>query len=184
MQRRQFLSSVVGGVAGGLPLTARGDAPEAPHAEPAAAATSAQALEYGAPLFALTLADGREIRAESIVARRTYTGLLAGVPNDEINEREVNELKEMCHRAFLVEDSVIIPPAMTAYESNDLHWNEYPPIFVAAQFFCSQDPDGSINFSTLAVGWFQTSLQPLIPDDILAAIKQLDWANLARDFVF
>lgn len=184
MQRRQFLSSVVGGVAGGLPLTARGDAPEAPHAEPAAAGTSARALDYGAPLFTLTLADGREIHTESIVARRTYTGLLAGVPNDEINERELGELKEMCKRALLVEDSVIIPPAMTAYESHDLHYDQYPPIFMAAEFYCSQDPDGSINFSTLAVGWFQTSLQPLIADDILTAIKQLDWANLAHNFVF
>ena len=55
MQRRQFLSSVAGGVAGGLPLMARGDAPEAPHVEPAAAAPSIQALEYGTSLFALTL---------------------------------------------------------------------------------------------------------------------------------
>ena len=183
MQRRQFLSSVVGGVAGGLPLTARSDAPEAPHAEPAAAGASAQALNHGTPLFTLILADGREIHAESLVARRTYTGLLAGVPNDEINERELSELKEMCNRSFLVEHSVIIPPAMTPHESHDLHWDQYPPIFVAAEFFCSQDPDGSINFSTLAVGWFQTSLQPLIADDILAAIKQLDWTNLAHDFM-
>ena len=184
MQRRQFLSSVVGGVAGGLPLTARSDVPEASHAEPAAAGTPAQTLDYGTPLFTLTLADGREIHAESLAARRTYLGLLAGVPNDEINERELSELKEFCNRALLVKDSVIIPPVMTAHESHDLHWNQYPPIFVAAEFLCLQDPDGSINFSKLAVGWFQTTLHPIIADDILAAIKQLDWANLASEFMF
>jgi hypothetical protein len=186
MQRRQFLSSVVGGVAGGLPLTARGDAPQAPHTEPAAAAPSAQALEYGAPLFTLTLADGREIRAENIVAWRTYMGLLAGLPNDEINERELSQLKEICNRALLVEDSVIIPPAMIAHESDEQNWNEYPPIFVAARFFSSRDTHGGScgRFSALAVGWFQTSLHPLIPDDILAAIKQLNWTNLAHDFMF
>ena len=184
MRRRQFLSSVVGGVAGSLPLAARGEAPDAPHAKLATAGRSAQSPEYGVPLFTLTLADGREICAQEIFACRTYRGLLAGVPNDEINERELSELKETCHRAFLVRDSVIIPPAMIPGESPDQNWNQYPPIFVAAQFISSLDPHGEINFSTLALGWFQTSLQPLIADDILAAIKQLDWTNRAHDFVF
>lgn len=184
MQRRQFLSTVAGGVAGGLPLTARGDALEAPARRTRGSRDVSAGTRIGTPLFTLTLADGREIHAASLVACRTYTGLLAGVPNEEINERELSELKEMCHRALLVQDSIIIPPAMTAYESHDLRWNEYPPVFISARFISLQDPDGSINFSTLAVGWFQTSLQPLIADDILAAIKQLDWANLARDFVF
>lgn len=182
MRRRKFLSLVLGGVAGWLPLAARGAAPEQSYRGPEGAARSTQTPDYWEPLRPLTLADGREVHVQEVVACRTYLGLLAGRPNDEINEQELGQLKQFCKRAFVVEDSIIIPAVMIPRGFGGEIWNEYPPMFVAALFRSvggARHKHG--DFSELSVGWFQSSLQPLIPDDTLAAIRNLDWTNLAHD---
>jgi hypothetical protein len=41
--------------------------------------------------------------------------------------------------------------------------------------------DPSQTYSVLAVAWFQPDFEPLLSEAALAAIKKLDWAQLAED---
>jgi hypothetical protein len=179
MRRPQFLSSAFGGVAGGLPVAARSDPPH-PRGGPEAAAPSAQTAGLGAPFQTFTHSDGREIHVEQFAVRHTYWGL-AGHPYADDNAAAVITLKKFCKRAFAVKDSLILAPSMLPCESGGENWDAYPSIFVAALFLSSGRPhhlDGS--FSKLVVGWFQSSLLPLFPDDTLTAIQRLDWRKRAR----
>lgn len=180
MQRRTFLSSALGRVAGVLPRAAGRAAPERPHREPSVA-QPAPIPDYWEPLLTVTLAGGRAIRLEKIAARRTYLSMISGRPDDSIQQHTLDELKDFSKRVLDVEDSIIIPPAIVAREHAGEVWTEYPPAFVAALFFSIGGARRGGMFSELAVGWFQPRLHPLMPDDILAAIQKLDWTNLACD---
>lgn len=181
MQRRKFLSSILSGAVGVLPVGVRGEAPEPSRREPEAAAPPAPVPDYWTPLLTLKLADGRDIGVHNIAACRTYSSLILGRPDDSTNEAVLDELREFCKRVFVVEDSIIIPPVTVRRQSGGENWNEYPPVFAAALLWSTGGARRDGMFSELSVGWFQSSLQPLIPDAVLAEIQKLDWTSLARD---
>ena len=181
MQRRKFLSSVLGGAASGLPLATACAAQEHAHRGVEIAARSAERPPCDAPLLTVMLADGRKASVNNIAACRTYMGLLAGRPSEDVNEWELDQLKQFCKRTLAVEESIIIPPVMIPRESEGESWTEYPPVFVAALLCSIGSARQNGVFSELAVGWFQPSLHPLFPEDILTAMQKLDWANVAYD---
>jgi hypothetical protein len=130
----------------------------------------------------IELADGAAIYADMIAARRTYLGLIEGIPNDRMNERMIDGLKIMCKRAFCHDRFVVLPPVMTPREFNGKSWKALPACAIGGLFRSIRTVrDHSKTYSLLAILWFQESFDPLISPQALALMQQLDWAQLAED---
>lgn len=134
-------------------------------------------------MLSVRLDDGTTIYADEIVARRTYLGLIEGVPNDSINERMIDELKLMCGRAFYVDRCVVLAPAMTARQIRGKPWRALPSSALGG-LFRSVRPvrDPNKTYSMLAILWFQDDFEPLLSREALASMQQLNWARLAQDY--
>src|SRR5579859_1399438 len=134
-------------------------------------------------MLSVRLDDGTTIYADKIVARRTYLGLIEGVPNDSINERMINDLKMMCGRAFCVDRCVVLAPRMTPRQLKDRPWMALPSSALGG-LFRSVRPvrDRNKTYSMLAILWFQEHFEPLLSPESLASMQQVHWARLAQDF--
>ena len=134
-------------------------------------------------MLSIQLGDDTTIYADGIVARRTYLGLIEGVPNDAINERMIDDLKSMCSRTFCVEQCVVLAPSMTTRQYRGKSWRALPSSAIGG-LFRSLRPvrDRNKTYSRLAVLWFQNAFEPLLSRETLQAIQQLHWTRLAEDY--
>jgi len=117
-----------------------------------------------------------------IIAQHTYRTLIEGIPSERLNERIVNDVEELCKRVFFLERCIIIPPTLSPREFRGKSWRALPPVLIAVLFRCLPIRYPGHVYSELAVAWFQSSIEPLISEQILPLIQKLDWARHAKDF--
>ena len=134
-------------------------------------------------VLTIELADGHSIHAQRIAAQLTYRRLIEGIPTDSLNEEIVNDVEELCKRVFFLERCIIIPPTLSPREFRGKSWRELPRVLIAGSFRCFKPVRHAGHvYSALAVAWFQSSLEPLVSEQVLPLIQKLDWARHAEDF--
>ncbi|MBC6456596.1 hypothetical protein [Actinomadura sp. HBU206391] len=136
----------------------------------------------------IKLNSNRSIQLTSLEVFPTYGGLLAGYPSARINDRLLARL------ARPLEDGsppvhVITPPRShpgTRSERPPLGPEErLPAVYCRGHFQASpidkKRDDGFLD-SFLTVVWFQDDLAAPIADFVTAAVADLAWEGLAKDY--
>lgn len=156
----------------------------------------------------ITLSSGREIALARLEQWRTYTGMLAGVPNRESNGRIIESARAVALQHGLEGTSpYLVPPqptpidlvrtseswlkatGMTAEQSaardRASHFERLPAVTCVAVFESDKlaKPD-SEPYSSLTVIWFQEDFALPLDAQVLAHIQSLDWETLATDWIW
>jgi hypothetical protein len=154
----------------------------------------------------ITLNSGREIRLARLEQWRTYAGVLAGMPNREMNGRVIEDARAQALQHGLQGAApVLLPPrvipieprphsaeylrrtGLTAEQSaardQQRHYEQLPAVVCVAVF----DSDGlnkpdAEPMSSLTLFWFQDEFALPVDAEVLAQIQALDWETLATEW--
>jgi uncharacterized protein (TIGR02996 family) len=143
----------------------------------------------------LPLRSGRTITLQELDQQMTYIGLLAGVPNREMNDHTIADALREAQR-FCVADARphLIPPPLRDYfrEPGDMqritarfpdHVPDWLPMVRCIGSFKdvvkARDPNRDL--SVLTVVWFQDEYALPILEPALSQLRELDWDSLATD---
>lgn len=122
----------------------------------------------------LTLNSNRIITLESIAQRKTYSGMLAGLPNSKINdmiiESAVMQTNKQRHTV-----AHLIDPVRTNHELHGKPYERIPAICCNAFFDSGPKKFTNNDLSFLCIVWFQEEFAMPIADDILSKIMAVDW---------
>lgn len=138
-------------------------------------------------LARLVLASGRSVDLAELRFSSTYGDLPAGYPCPPVNDLLIRGLVRAAERAHPGTPVHLVPPPR---EYPDQYPGGLGPVEVLPAVACSGtfrstalDPvhDPVLYRSRLTVVWFQSS--PTLPSgcDMDPALRDLDWAGLARD---
>ncbi|GGY29818.1 hypothetical protein [Streptomyces djakartensis] len=138
-------------------------------------------------LARLVLASGRSVDLAELRFSSTYGDLLEGYPCAPVNELRIRGLLRAAARAHPGTPVHLVPPPR---EYPDQYAGGLGPVEVLPAVAClgtfhstALDPvhDPVLYRSRLAVLWFQST--PRLPSgcDAESALRDLDWAALARD---
>ncbi|WP_461082900.1 hypothetical protein [Streptomyces deserti] len=138
-------------------------------------------------LSRVVLASGRSIDLCDLRLTSTYGGMLEGYPCKPLNDMKINSLLRTAERAFPAGPVHLVPPAR---EYPDQYAGAFGPVEVLPAVACvgtfhstALDPahDPVLYRSRLTVIWFQPT--PHVPSgcDAEPALRDIDWAGLARD---
>jgi hypothetical protein len=137
----------------------------------------------------LTLPSKRTIRQLELQQRRTYEGLLMGLPTAEGNRRLLASLPQQ-HRHYGC-PAHVIQPQEELLNGNGPSGEPYPfgtparlPPILCVGRFESHEPaaDKSADGSGLVVVWFQGGFAFPIDEDAIKAIAAIDWDAHAGGF--
>ncbi len=141
----------------------------------------------------LTLTTGREVILTRLRQQHTYDGLLEGLPNSEMNDREI-EATLADARSWCLEGAqpLLIPPErrdflrvpgdMSSSRSRRRTPEWLPMVSSIGTFRSSPARDPAMHASTLTVAWFQSEFGLPIGPNVIAALAALDWDAHASDF--
>jgi hypothetical protein len=140
------------------------------------------------PLSRITLSSRRSIALTELRLSSTYGGLLAGVPSKSVNERIVAGRLRVAREAYPGRPVHLVPPERsdrgTATRLDEPI--EYLPAVACVGAFDSDEIDPAHEsgwyFSALVVVWFQHTPDPPSNDNAPAALRELPWEELAKDF--
>ncbi|MGW1281218.1 hypothetical protein ACWD4V_30245 [Streptomyces tsukubensis] len=139
------------------------------------------------PLSSITLASGRSVDLTELRMSSTYSGMLEGYPCKPINELKIRSLLGSAGRDFPRLPVHLVPPTRD-YPGGE--GGAFGPVEVLPPVGCigvfrsapvSSAHDPVLYRSGLAVVWFQHT--PAVPagDDADSALRDIRWAELARD---
>ena len=127
-------------------------------------------------LWSVQLNNGVKIRLERLVVDRTYSGLLEGHPDEELNRQLLEDAILAAEQQFNDWPMHVVTPQIERSAHPRL------PRFRCVGFFesfATKDPE--MHASALVVVWFQNKS---ILTGIRLPIKDLDWFSRARDFEY
>jgi hypothetical protein len=138
-------------------------------------------------LTRVVLASGRSVDLSELRLSSTYGGMLEGYPCKPVNDTRINGLLRAAVRAFPSTPVHLVPPPR---EYPDQYAGAFGPVEVLPGVAClgtfhstALDPahDPVLYRSGLTVIWFQPT--PHVPSgcDAEPALRDIDWAALARD---
>ena len=138
----------------------------------------------------LRLQSGRKIYLDEIVQWRTYSSLLLGIPDKQMNDEII--ARALQHARKKIDLSVPIhllqPPRENLNFSRNKsvrphrEYERIPPIACAAAFESSEPArDQECFYSCLIFLWFQTDWALPIAPHILTQIRKINWNELAED---
>jgi hypothetical protein len=141
----------------------------------------------------LTLITGREIILTRLRQQHTYEGLLEGLPDSEMNDREVEatlaDARSWCFegaRPLLIpperRDFLRVPGDMSSSRSRGRTPEWLPMVSSIGSFRSSPARDRAMHGSTLTVAWFQAEFGLPVGQHIVSALANLDWDTHASDF--
>ncbi|MEI6300395.1 MAG: hypothetical protein WCR74_03050 [Betaproteobacteria bacterium] len=136
----------------------------------------------------ITFPSGRIASLGELVQFRAYAGLLAGLPDSRINQRQIDDLINEGRRIHLDGcEPVLIHPRIKTIEHTNSGQSaqelRLPDICCAARFEsgallrANSEP-----YSSLVVVWFQDEFAMPIPTEIEHQISQIDWERDAADW--
>ncbi len=115
----------------------------------------------------------------------TYTGVLEGVPNAEMNKSLIDGIlgkaKELTHseHIFLIEPRLEPMENQGSFSSGEF---EKLPGIVCVANLLEQAIKDQYMFSSLTLVWFQDEYAMPIGKEIEKQIEELDWTKIAKDF--
>jgi hypothetical protein len=125
---------------------------------------------------------------ETIYVTSTYSGLLLGSPNEEINQRIVQSALEQTGSLFsspvyLVEPRFVVReyPPDYAGRIGEQHYPALPGFLSIGHFTSSETRDADDHGSSLTIVWFQNKA---IVEGIDLQLDCLDWFAQARGFLY
>ncbi|MFJ8231415.1 hypothetical protein ACIQ9E_15895 [Streptomyces sp. NPDC094448] len=138
-------------------------------------------------LSSITLASGRSVDLTELRMASTYGGFLEGYPCRRINDMKTRSLLLRAEQAF---PQVPVHPVPPALDYPDMEGGAFGPVEVLPPVMCtglfssapvSPAHDPVLYRSALVVVWFQHI--PSVPagDDADPALRDIRWAELARD---
>jgi hypothetical protein len=141
----------------------------------------------------LTLTTGREIILTSLRQQQTYSGLLEGVPDSEMNDREIEatiaDARAWCIRGGTPllsvpdrRDFLRVPGDMSSSRSGRRIPEWLPMVSSIGRFNSSPARDSKMHGATLTVVWFQAEFGRAMAENVLSSLMSMDWNTHARDF--
>jgi hypothetical protein len=127
------------------------------------------------------------IRLIALHQSLVYSGLIEGVPHEEMNERLIEGSVRDARKAFGHEEPFLIVPVQEPLDIG----REYPfgkpatipGVQCIAYFQClfptPRDPARA--YSAMTVVWFQKQFAMPIDEEVLAKIQAIDWLTLATN---
>ncbi|MBO4258920.1 hypothetical protein GRC12_34410 [Streptomyces griseorubiginosus] len=139
-------------------------------------------------LTRVILTSGRSVELTELRLSSTYGRMLEGYPCRLVNDMKIKGLLHTAERVFPTTPVHLVPPAR---EYPDQYSGAFGPVEVLPPVACvgslhsaPLDPahDPVLYRSSLTVIWFQPT--PDVPHecDAEAGLREVDWAELARDF--
>ncbi|MFN7842768.1 MAG: hypothetical protein ACK5YR_18405 [Pirellula sp.] len=152
----------------------------------------------------LTQNGGRKLTLKYLDQSQTYSGMLEGTPNRKFNDWEIeNDLKYAAKYRFAMGSPYLIEPKRRDYfrQPGDMNhirertsqypaeWGRDPewlPLIrcIGCLFSSSTSKNPMKDVSTLTVLWYQNDFAYPIENDILTALRSMDWDRLAADFEY
>ena len=134
----------------------------------------------------ITLQSGRVITLTQLHQRRTYEGLLEGLPTSEMNARQIRGIVSVQLRTAPGGAVHLIEPIETPVEGAipGRGYARIPTITCVGRFQSQQAARVQMCASELTVIWFQESFSPSIAPAALAELVKTPWEALAHDFDF
>ncbi len=142
--------------------------------------------------YELKLHTGRGIRLQSLEQFKVYEGLLEGLPTRQMNQRQLESLRERARRLFSGVGPYLVPP-----REKPIDWSrkgeKYPfgepamlPSVACIARFHSFKParNPEMDGSMLVVVWLQDDFALPIDPQVLEHLQALDWDRLAGDFEY
>ncbi len=143
------------------------------------------------PTMSLTrvvLASGRSLDLSELRLSSTYGGMLEGYPCKPLNEMRIKGLLRDGERTFPTTPVHLVPPPR---EYPDQYAGGFGPVEVLPSVACvgsfrsaalHPDHDPILYRSALTVVWFQPTTQVPSGCDAEAALRDIAWDELARDY--
>ncbi len=139
-------------------------------------------------LTRVVLSSGRSVDLAELRLTSTYGDLLEGYPCRPVNEMRIKALLHTAERMSPTTPVHLVPPRR---EYPDQYAGAFGPVELLPRVSCvglfsstALDPvnDPVLHRSGLTVIWFQP--HPRVPsaDDAEPALRDVDWAALARDY--
>ena len=136
----------------------------------------------------ITFLSGRIASLVELTQSLTYAGLLAGLPNSRINQRQIDDLIKEGRRIHIGgREPVLIDPNIKTIEhtrsGQPVQELRLPDICCAARFEsgallrANSEP-----YSSLVVVWFQDEFAMPIATDIEQQMAKIDWEKDAVDW--
>lgn len=118
---------------------------------------------------------------------RTYEGLLAGIPDKEMNQRRIGDLLDEARRlAFAGCNAFLIQPVVKVRElqrrGEKVVEERLPAISCLARFDSTSLTTSDEPYSSLVVAWFQEAFGLPADPDILGQIAGIDWERHAVEW--
>jgi hypothetical protein len=137
-------------------------------------------------IFKVTFADGVDADAQAVHIRRTYGGLVAGLPTGEINQYIIEGIPQSVRRVFgswpvlilPADERIIRQPPRTC--SAPLIESRLPQIEIWC-FFVSSPKNRNFMWSSLSLVWHQNEPYPFIAPNVLQKLKAIHWYRVAKD---
>ncbi|WP_367322063.1 hypothetical protein [Streptomyces sp. HUAS ZL42] len=139
-------------------------------------------------LTRVVLTSGRPIELSELRLSSTYGGMLEGYPCRPVNDMQIKYLLGTAERAFPATPVHLVPPPR---EHPDQYAGAFGPVEVLPAVACvgafrstAIDPahDPVLYRSALAIIWFQPTPQIPAGCDAEAALREIAWEELARDY--
>ncbi len=128
----------------------------------------------------LTLDCGRQVSLDSFDYSRTYSGLLMGKPDAEMNTRILEQARTEREATWGRRAIHVIPPVV---DTRDPKHPQLPSVMLRAWLTCYQSIDPNSDGSELVVVWFSNECHmDSIGDVVHRAIRGLAWDQLAAGF--
>jgi len=128
----------------------------------------------------LTLDCGRRVSVDAIDYSRTYSGLLMGLPNAEINDRIIERALVGRESSWGKRPTHLIQPVI---ERKDPEHPRLAPVLLRAWLTCNEPVNPNFMGSELVVVWFSEECHLDSIDNIVSrAVCGLPWEQLAGDF--
>lgn len=139
-------------------------------------------------LTRVVLTSGRSLDLSELRLSSTYGGMLEGYPCKPVNEMRIKGLLRAAERAFPTAPVHLVPPPR---EYPDQYAGGFGPVEVLPTVACvgsfrstalNPDHDPILYRSSLTVVWFQPTTQVPSGCDAEAALRDIAWDELARDY--
>jgi hypothetical protein len=133
----------------------------------------------------------RRIRLVSIRQKKTYEGLMAGMPNKKMNAEIISASLEECNKenggylkCILIEP-VARPISNHSNATDSEEYESLPPVMCAGKFTSTQHKSNeNAGFTQLKLLWFQDEFGVEPDDEALTHIKKVDWDKYAQEQSF
>lgn len=131
--------------------------------------------------------SGRTLSMGRLSQWRTYEGLLAGIPDKEMNRRRIGDLLDEAQSlAFAGCSAFLIQPVVKVRElqrrGEKVVEEKLPAIACLARFDSSALTASGEPYSSLVVAWFQEAFGLPTDSEILQQIADVDWDRHAVEW--